>query len=79
MSIVVSVEFFGLLSGRNETDQLLLNISEGSTVFDVFHLLDFSKNDYDYIVSIRNNTIVKHSTQLKNGDEILLTMPLGGG
>jgi sulfur carrier protein ThiS len=79
MSIVVSVETFGLLNRTTEPNEFKLNISEGSTVYNILESIQLPKKDFDFIIIIVNNAVSKFDTKLNNGDEIVLTMHLGGG
>jgi sulfur carrier protein ThiS len=79
MSIVVSVETFGLLNRATEANEFKLNLSEGSTVYDILESIHLPNKNYNFIIIIVNNAVSKFDTKLNNGDEILLTMPLGGG
>lgn len=75
----VSVEFVGPVRRPWREQKRDLEIEDGTNVAALVERLGYSESDGRHLTVLVNTVKVKSSTVLSDGDEVVVTMIVGGG
>jgi molybdopterin converting factor small subunit len=73
----VHVKVFGAPSLALESKEMTLEFSEGATTEEL--LKSIPAKDKNYLYVVRDGIRLKQTSELKDGDEILVIPPIAGG
>ena len=76
-SVIVRVKVFAASSLALESKEMTLELSEGATTEDL--LKSIPTKDKNYLYVVRDGIRLKQTSELKDGDEILVIPPIAGG
>ena len=76
-SVRVHVKVYAAPSLALESKEISLELSEGATALDLLNSIPAKDKSYLYVV--RNGIRLKQTSELKDGDEILVIPPIAGG
>ena len=79
MSIEVKVSITGVLKRPNNKNDFNIELPDNSTLRSLLYKLDYNEDHISYIIPIINGRKGDLRVVLKNGDEVILTLPVGGG
>lgn len=81
--MIITVKCFPPLGFPDEVNFCQLELSDGSTIFDLLELIEkkgalnrYSKNS---LIILVNNKIVNNDYVLRNGEEVQIILLVGGG
>jgi molybdopterin converting factor small subunit len=76
-NVRVKVRIFAAPSMKLETQDLMLELSQNSTIQDLLNSIPLNEKKYVYIV--REGVRLASTSRLNDGDEILIVPPITGG
>ena len=75
----INVIIMGTLTRPTGKDRFVHQCEDGTTVLQFLKSIKYDPNHIPHIITSINNEIKRHNTVLNEGDELLLTIPVGGG
>ena len=79
MTLKVKVEIVGVLRRPDGKSKLESELPEESTIHDLLVLLGYREEHIRYIIPVVNGEHRSLEFKLSDGDDIVLTLPVGGG
>lgn len=79
MSIVVKVSITGVLKRPNNDNDFTMELPDNSSIRALLNKLDYNEDHIPYIIPIINGKKGSIRVVLHNDDEVILTLPVGGG
>jgi len=79
LTLKIKIEIVGLLKKPQNLSRFEFEMPDNSTMEDLLQKLDYSREHCRYILSIINGVRGDRHTVLSHGDEVVLTLPVGGG
>jgi len=79
LTINIKIEIVGLLKKPKNLSRLEVELPDNSTMEDLLLKLEYSRDHCRYILPIINGVRGDMHAVLSNDDEVVLTLPVGGG
>ena len=79
LTIKIKIEILGLLKKPRNLRNFEFEMPDNSTMEDLLLELDYSREHCRYILAVKNGIGADRHTVLSDGDEVVLTLPVGGG
>ena len=75
----ILVEFTAVLDVKDLKSGSAVDLADGATIADLLHVLKVKKEHQRYIAAFVNNGKKRPADKLKDGDRVMLSLPVGGG
>jgi len=79
LPLKIYVEYKGFFDARKIKQEPVIEMSEGSTMDDLYRRIGFQEEDIGHIQSFLNKDASWKSTKLKNNDQVTIVWILTGG
>ena len=75
----IHLEYTAVLDARGASSGSTLDLPNGTVVADVLDLLHVKKDHQRYVVPFVNGDKKRLNDTLRDGDKLILSLPVGGG
>lgn len=79
MAMKVKIKIYGPLRRYVAETEGEYNVEDAKNIYDILLKIGIPENELVYTVALLNGERVKLGTQIKDGDELYILQPVGGG
>jgi hypothetical protein len=75
----IHLEYTAVLDAKGASSGSVMDLPDGTTVEDVLDLLHVKADHQKYVVPFVNGEKKRLTDRLRDGDKLMLSLPVGGG